>query len=196
VGEWCRKYIRDDRLNISFIPEDEPHFLAAAAKKVKYEIAIIFRSASLPRESSMLTEIAAVSHATGHIVQPLLVSAKGIIEDAGLVGALYGLQPLFTGYYCGENTFFGNTDWVRNIEATNGLVMAVPRSELEHCDKLVVSGSKKQGVVLWAHAVFEFDYILQPKQHIPGFNPLLTQAKSDIHMVSTGWPRNEERANE
>lgn len=197
VGEWCKKYILDDKLNISFVPDDEESdFLVTAAKKVKYDVAIIFRSAALPREPSMLAEIAAVSHATGHIVQPLLVSTKGIIEDAGLVGASYGLQPLFTGYYCGENTFFGNTDWVRNIEATNGLVMAVPKSQLECCDKPVVSGLKGQGVVLWAHAIFEFCYVLQPNQHIPGFNPSLTQAKSDIHMMSAGWPKNEERANE
>lgn len=196
VGEWYKKYVTEKEGNyISFIADEAKNISSKIAENMKSDTAVIFRSAATPWQKDMLREIAAVSHATQHIVQPLFVSENGDIEDAGLVEAPFGLQPLFIGCSYGENTFIGNTDWVRDLVASNGLAVAVPKKQLDTVNTQVIKDTKKRPI-LWAHAVFELHHLLQPGRSLAGFNPLVKGVKSDLSMVTVRWPKKEERAHE
>lgn len=196
VGDWFSQYCEGERAdNVSIVSGNGEDFLTQSANKLRNNTVVMFSAAATPRKKYFLAEIAAVSHATNLSVQPVLVSEKGDIEDAGLVDAQYGLQPLFVGYKYGENTFFGSTDWVRDISASNGLVIAIPKSEFTNISKRSIV-SKKNHPILWSHAIFELHHKLMPTRKLSDFNPLLNGTKSDISMVTVEWPKKEERAHE
>ncbi len=65
-----------------------------------------------------------------HAVSPLIKRQDGRIEDAGVLVNKTQKIMIFRGYPCGENTYFGDTDWSRNVDELTGAVVAVRNEEL------------------------------------------------------------------
>jgi glycosyltransferase involved in cell wall biosynthesis len=112
--------------------ENNKQFLLDAVNTSKYKNIIIINQVAIPLDGDWLNNLCGPL-LLDHIgaVAPLIVRNQRIIEDAGLARTIAGetmmlfrSQPAFN-----NQTFFGNTNWVRDVDALTGGVTAVRRNE-------------------------------------------------------------------
>jgi glycosyltransferase involved in cell wall biosynthesis len=108
-------------------------FLSDAVRAASHEQVVIINQIALPQSKEWLKSLCGplqLSHTK--TVAPLIVRDGNVVEDCGLVTDATGsLIPLFRDQPAHNNqTFFGNTDWVRNVDAVSGGIVALRRSEL------------------------------------------------------------------
>lgn len=110
-----------------------PDFLAQAARQAKNQTVVVISSLSLPLKRNWLERFSGLMQ-LGHLgaAAPLIVRNGTVIEDCGIVSDAEGTtrhlfmnQPLLN-----NQTFFGNTDWVRNVDALSGNVVLVRKPQL------------------------------------------------------------------
>lgn len=66
-----------------------------------------------------------------HAVSPIVCRPDGKIEDCGLVKQDQEVRSLFRGFEYGKNTYFGDTDWTRNVDFLSGKIIAVRKGDLQ-----------------------------------------------------------------
>lgn len=111
-------------------------------------------------------------------VSPLIMQDDDIIDDCGLVKDSMGnYQTLFRGMDCSglTNTFIGDANWVRDIDATNGSIVAINKKQfslfLENYDlginKAIYNFSKTKDLynVIYTDVIFNsFNINISTKQ--------------------------------
>lgn len=128
-----------------------------------------------------------------HAVSPLIIRQDQSIEDAGLVVNKQEKIRLFEGYPMGVNTYFGDTDWSRNVDEVSGVVCAVRRDEIKEflgtCAKnqpiiqTLNNFSRKKGArynVVLSSSPLEHIRTGQPVGLSRFMNPSLKQEGSDL----------------
>lgn len=192
AGAWLKPFLPKLGLkNIKIVTPSPKNYLMQAAKKASNDIVIVFNNGAMPRQKEYLFELAAVAkYAGAELVQPIIVGQDDTIVDSGLTKSSYGLQPLFKGKKLGENTYFGNTDWTRDIEAISFSVFATKKETLQEMDN-----SAKTALV-WTHTPFEWQSVLSQNKNLGYFNPQLGQSMFELLMQSSTWDETQERVHE
>jgi glycosyltransferase involved in cell wall biosynthesis len=119
---------------ITVLPAN-PEFLKTAVSQASNNQLIIISKILLPAEKDWLKTISGLMR-LGHVgaVAPLVVRDGWAIDDCGLVNySEGGLKPIFKNHArLNHQTFFGNTDWVRNVDALSGGVILTAKDLLEN----------------------------------------------------------------
>ena len=201
IGSWYLKYAsKSKKIDATIIPDTESDYMMAALGQAIYSVVVVCNHAIVPKVSTMIGELASVANATDSLVQPLLVGPDGTIIDAGFVDSNYGIQPLFKDMKIGDNTFFGDVEWVRDIRQVSGLVYAVNKNHItqrhskKSLSRIHISTDIKS--ILWAHSVFKYVGPLDYNVPLPTFNPLLSQLMYEISMSNSGWDQQMELVDE
>lgn len=130
-----------ERITIKTIKKDSD-YLKKAVAEAKFDNLIIINEIALPIPRDWATQLCSVLRQK-HILaaSPLIVQNNDVVDDCGLVRDSFGnLLALFKDYpVLNYNTPFGNTNWVRNVDALTGAVTAVRKKQfkefLNECDK-------------------------------------------------------------
>lgn len=112
---------------------EEEAYLQHAVTKSEADITIVINAAVIPRTKRWLEGlIGLLTQATdiGAVTPIILETDNKTIVDAGYVKQNDQLKPLFKGQQLGSHTYLGNTDWVRNIDATSGRYLVTRKSTL------------------------------------------------------------------
>ncbi|HUC95706.1 MAG TPA: glycosyltransferase [Candidatus Saccharimonadia bacterium] len=155
--------------------EASKDYLKQAINLADTNYSVIIGQVVLPQSPDWLKEISSPLNLT-HIgaVSPLIVRDGATIEDAGLVRtADNNLIMLFKDQTAFNNqTFFGNTNWTRNVDALTGSVVAVRTKELV---KFI-----KQKDPNNINLITEFSLQLNQSEQ---YNMLFTQVILDNHSI-------------
>lgn len=130
IGEWFSAYRKElpDRIRVQFMSLKTERYLKDAAEKAKGEIILYIDTGILPTTPEGLARLAGCAYQTGAIVSPVVLDEHNLIIDAGYVESPYGLQPLFRGSKLSDSTYYGTTEWVRDVAAISMQVFGAPAS--------------------------------------------------------------------
>lgn len=112
-----------------FIDSKEEYLQTAL--KHSSEHVIIINDFVFPSSKNCFAEISGTleqSHV--HAVAPIIIRPDTYIEDSGIVVNKKEKYQLFKGYKFGINTYFGDTDWTRDVDELSGNVLAARRKDL------------------------------------------------------------------
>lgn len=209
VGEWYKDLgSKDSSFSVKFV-EEGAGYLKNAASIASHETIVYFQAGALPRNKQAMIEIVARANALNQIVVPLLVNERNAILDAGLTEAYYGLQPLFVGYHISDDSFYGSTEWTRNITASSLRVAAMPKAlfqkiaekskteRLYPTDVLAALSNQKTAMCqLHAAAVFELQgyFTNTPLVNTNMTNPNLNKTRATVTMETANWGKLQERS--
>lgn len=189
VGDWFKEF-KDSKdidnltkTKITMLPTSADYWQAAAVK-AQHPVAICFKTAGLPTADKALEELAAVAADRRHLaVTPILVGSNKHIIDAGIINVAGFPKQLFEGRLLPEDSYYGSTEWVRNLDdiATNIVAIRTDnlkkilanglgnyenaptiKTYIEHkngelaLQEQALQGQSLQRYVLWAHTPFEF----------------------------------------
>jgi glycosyltransferase involved in cell wall biosynthesis len=134
IPDGVQPRFKDDKINLKTIKySGRGDYLEKALKSADYPESVIVNQIALPLSTSWLQRLCGPL-CLGHVgaVSPLIVREGSIIDDCGIVINDKGQQlALFKDQAAFLNqTFFGNTDWVRNTDALSGQITAVHTNEL------------------------------------------------------------------
>ena len=112
-------------------------YMALALAAVKTKELIVVGGVALPERKDWAVDLLGfLEQPQVAAVSPIIISSDSTVEDCGLVKSHYGYIPLFEGSAAFNNqTYFGNTSWVRNVDALSGKVVAVRKKQLEEFNK-------------------------------------------------------------
>ena len=173
VGDWYRELSRiggKEKTNIKFISSEENYWVKAIQASSK-EVCICFKIAADPLTQGGLEKLAAVAGNTENtIFSPPIINKQMTIFNSGIVRSGGNTYRLFEGYIFGRSSFFGNTDWVRNVDDLDTAVIAVKTSTIKavledlgttdyeniHSLESLVTMKDKLQCIVWAHTPFEY----------------------------------------
>ncbi len=147
-------------------------------------------SVDWPKSLASLLELDHIHAATSIIYRP-----DKTIQDAGIVYTGKLTQSLFEGEKRNVNTYFGDTDWTRNVDELSGKIVAVRRSELVRALTAMHGGDiieltqgytrnkgDKYNTVLATSPLLQLrGYTQQPQARF--FNPNLSYAHSGFELA-------------
>jgi glycosyltransferase involved in cell wall biosynthesis len=208
VGDWL-KVLKPDLSNheITYLAHD--NYWSNAAKEIKGETVLCLRDALVPQTKDAISKVIGRAYQQDVIVAPVIISSGGTIIDAGLVKTISGHnQPLFKGNKLGDSTYFGTTEWVRNVDALNLNVFAASRhnasklfeglhNQSDTSLKNFLKSNPDTRLVLDAQAPMIFKAHLMPSPLINNtyFNPELTQAFApSINVDMSDWGQTKDRS--
>jgi glycosyltransferase involved in cell wall biosynthesis len=188
IGDWYKPFSKqvEGIIDVSFVIQDEKFWKHVSDCAEGLPVVCLRSAVTSTKGANSLRELASVAAQSQAPVVPILTGQDGTVLDAGLVKVGGRLQYLFEGYRLPQNTYFGDTDWVRNIDGATGEVFAV-KSEL------LAKIAKHETIeivqpVLWAHQPFRLEGELQAMPQInSSFNQLLTKAGYKITMKTNVW---------
>lgn len=196
IGEWVKKY--NLQIQGLTIIKDHNKYFSEALQCVNTDTVVVFNiMASLNNDLSALAELSSTARTLNKIVQPVIINGEGFIIDSGLVESSYGLQPLFKGLRVGCNTYFGDTDWVRNISSVGGFIYAGPKDLIKkNIDQNGYPDYGKSDSVVWPHSKVEFMSIIRQETNFKNFNPQISQSMFAINMLSEAWKQDMDRSDD
>ncbi len=121
-------------VKITYLDSKSDQFLSNAAASTNAKTCIVFNAAALPQKAKFMKDLAAVTMQVKEIglVSPHILTTDGeTIFDCGYVKVDNSLVPIFQGEAWGDHTYFGNTDWVRNLDAVSGRCFGMRTQLLE-----------------------------------------------------------------
>jgi len=155
--------------------ENTASYLRDALSKAGGEVVVSFSQPYLPRSKQWPQTLTSVLR-QGHIkaVAPVVIQEDGTVQDCGLVyNADHTLARLFKGQSATNNqTFFGNTSWVRNVDGLGGVV-ATRKKELLAFVDTIDENQRLDKVTL---------FTLNPEQN-PAFNTIYTPEVFDANSI-------------
>jgi glycosyltransferase involved in cell wall biosynthesis len=178
-------------VKVNFI-DGQDIYLQNALKQASEHV-IIVNDFVFPTSKDCFTEISGVLE-QGHIhaAAPIIIRPDNYVEDSGIVINKKEKYRLFKGYRFGVNTYFGDTDWTRDVDELSGNVIAIRKKDLQEFikDKKIT----KPGITLHNYsktAGGRFNVVLstapvvharteQPNGGSQFMNPALTVEGSDI----------------
>lgn len=136
IGEWAKNYpevIESYKNKLIYVKNDKTYWLEAAKAVDKKLPVLVMRVAALPKGSKELADLIGYAQSQNTtIAAPILLSEDNVIIDCGFVESSYGLQPLFTEAKLGDNTYYGSTEWVRDVAALSLNVFAAKPEVFKH----------------------------------------------------------------
>ncbi|HUD10553.1 MAG TPA: glycosyltransferase [Candidatus Saccharimonadales bacterium] len=162
--------------NIEALPATK-HYIRDAIALARAKNAVLLSQIVLPQSDDWLKQLCgplSLSHVG--VVAPLVVRDGCIIEDAGLVTMATGeLSMLFKDQVAfGNQTFFGNTNWTRNVDALTGSVMALRTNDMAKFMKLEKTYTR--------NILTEFSLHIRNQGK---YNTLFTEVIMDNHSIRT-----------
>lgn len=128
-----------ENLTVSVI-ERAPDYIRRALGAAESDVTVCINSIAFPTSRDWLREL--TSNLRRHhvcAVSPVTLLDDTIIDNCGLIQHQGNYLPLYRNQRAKENqTIFGNTDWVRDVDRLKGDIIAVRTDEL----KRFVDGSK------------------------------------------------------
>jgi len=123
--------LQTDDVPITHIPTTSRQYLKDALERAgKY--AVVINQVMFPKKKNWLEELSGIIRLK-HVaaVAPVVVNKDNVIEDMGLIEAQGELRPLFKNAVVGNNlSFFGTTEWERNISELRGSVTLLRTAQL------------------------------------------------------------------
>lgn len=199
IGDWLKKYKPNITFDtISYIEGSNKEYWHQAAKAVKESTVLCFTAAALPDDKQAILKLIAIVGGGQRIASPMVVSQDKSILDAGLVESDHGKQRLFTGCKLGDSTYYGSTEWVRNVA---GLTLDFFACNKDNFTKLASSASSRlltdkeldklgkiQKVVNpHAYFVYKGELLEDTFRNSRYFNPQLMQAHTDLYIKVPRW---------
>lgn len=213
IGKWYEKFSKKaySRPTTKFIESTDSGYWHEVAEKITKPVAVCFKLAALPIvEGKGLSQLAAVAADKRHTaVAPIIVGEDRTILDAGIIGSLYSPKHIFESYKLGKNTYFGSTEWVRNVsDLTTNIVAADSRyfqmlfysgrsysrtSSLRHLAKSIFP-DEEPNFVVWTHTPFEYKGLLRAAGEDLYHNIQLFRFTPVVTMHVDNWGEGYERA--
>lgn len=199
IGDWAKPLVGElSNVHFVFINGSKKNYLQKVAEAIKTDYFIYFQEAWTPLEKDALAELLAVcKHSGVFAVQPVAVGIDNTIIDSGYVDAWHGLQLLFKGLKLPENTFFGDTDWVRDIRASSCKVAAFKTEDfkgiVQNKDRIRPADLPPNKSVVWPFVTCIYESYLRNDIGLATFNPQLTQSMFEIYMNSSTWDVEKDR---
>lgn len=121
--------LRMNNIKATYIDDHKSYLLNALEASGDY--ALIINDFVFPDSKNWLNEITGLLEQDHvHAVAPIIVRLDNYVDDAGIVTNETDKYHIFKGYKFGINTYFGDTDWTRNVDELSGNVMAVRKKEI------------------------------------------------------------------
>ena len=173
IGDWFKNnssQLNKENVKVKIVPPSNSYW-RKAAKMVSKKAVICFRIAALPATDKALEKLAAAAAASPNTaVGAVIVNKTGTIYNSGIINAAGTAVKLFEGYQFGRNTFFGDTDWVRNVDDLTTNVVAfnsalfkkiMDESFTNFGRSASIRGMggplvNKLNYVVWAHSAFKY----------------------------------------
>lgn len=213
VGDWYKKLNpNSDRWSVKLITAEENYWQSAAGL-VSQPAVVCFQSGATPQNPPDLEKIAAAALRLDSVIGPVVIDARGVIADAGLVESSYGLQKLFNNYKLGEDSYCGTTSWNRNVSALSMQIFAAPKQQFEalasHVQgtkfnpqalKTYESSKNTPTYIIYAQAPFVYKgtFVDPPLLENSYFNPQLAESLNKVEILHSDWGKlknNSERDN-
>lgn len=211
IGSWYEKYAKQfhPKFSVRYI-EDSPEYWQMVAEKTSKPVLICFKMAGLPVNDGALSELAAAAADSNHTaVSPVVIGADKTILDYGIVDTDGFPRQLFFGNKMGENTYFGNTDWVRNVSDLSTNIIAIKSKDFRaliaqkprysRASTLCSLGGNDftmDNLVVWAHTPFKYKGMLTQSRGDSYHNVQLFRFTPKITMHVDNWEKGYERAAE
>jgi len=120
-------------VSVSTIPSGD-NYLIHGLKTAIFDQTILIDTLALPSEGewiNVFTPVLRLDHI--YAASPLILFDGNIIEDCGLIKRQNTYRPLFKNQPArGNQTFFGNTSWVRDVDRLSGGVTLVRTQEFRY----------------------------------------------------------------
>ncbi|MCE7936367.1 glycosyltransferase [Candidatus Saccharibacteria bacterium CPR2] len=215
IGNWYELHPDNikNRAKVIYIEHNNSsEFWQLAAKKVTKPVAVCFKMAALPTmDTNGLSHLAAVAAGSKNtVVAPIIFSDDRTILDAGMVGSKYSPKHIFESYKFGKNTYFGSTEWVRNVSDLSTNIIATRHenfsSLLESSHNYARTNSlraftssnnlekNKINFVVWSHTPFKYKGVLKPCGEDHFHNVQLFKYTPTVTMHVDNWGEGYERA--
>ena len=204
IGEWYKKFAKEyPNLPIKYVTDGVKNYWQSAVELAAYPVCVCFKIAAVPTIRYGLSRLAAVARDSKHTaVSPVVISENETILDAGVVGSDSLPKKLFEGYRLGRYTYFGNTDWVRNVNDLTTNIIAIDTSRLKHFMNnevrsyqqaatlhglLPATAADGSRLVVWAHTPFEYKGLLRPDIGNSYHNSQLFKLTPVVTMHMDNW---------
>lgn len=175
VGAWFKEYMKTGPASVPLrLVADDDDYWKNAVKLVSQPVTIGYKIAAKPRQVSDIGDLAAAAAAAnGTPVMPMVVNRDQVIVGSGISHANHLPRRIFEGYFYGQDSYFGSTEWVRNMDDIGTLIVAMPTADFQEMlnsgrlyDRartfLLTSQYGQIQPIVWAHAVFEARGTLDP----------------------------------
>ncbi len=212
VGEWYKKFAsHTPGVKVYYISDESRNHWKDAAELITKPVAICFKIAAMPSGKHDLSKLAGAAADPAHTAVSPIILSNDTILDAGIVQSYHLPKKLFEGYKIGKYTYFGNTDWVRNVDdlTTNIVAMSTPKlrelinfevQAYSRGDTLmsVLPGSSLIGssFVVWAHSTFDYRGLLKPATSSIYHNSQLFKFTPAVSMHVDNWGEGNVREQE
>jgi glycosyltransferase involved in cell wall biosynthesis len=178
-------------------------FIEAALEQTQATACVLINSGVTPTTNGWLKNLSSTADQIedAGAITPLLTDTSGeTIFDAGYAEHAGRLRPIFRGYLKGTHTYFGNTDWVRNLDALSGRCVAIKtgllkeylkdngtnRPRLDADDLSEYLRARKLQPVLWPFVRFIYRGDMFPNlRSTKYFSPALTFLKEEFNLPKT-----------
>lgn len=173
-------------------------FLRQAVKKAKSSV-VCMNQILLPLDPEWIHDMSGLLGPKRiAAAAPLIVNNEREIEDCGLVGD--PLAPLFSCCKMSDATYFGNTEWTRDVDALSGACIFVRKHDLQvfldsykGMDGDIFTAFTRQQFhqqrynVIWPHVLMNNASfrLANPRHRSNFYNPSLFTKKGTIHLYST-----------
>ncbi len=182
----------------SIVTVPDEGFLPKAVSQSTGEVLVFINAGVYPDQKLWLDKLVGLVVQSPEIgaASPLLVNwSNGLITDCGYVIQDNQRIPLFKGYPVGAHTYFGNSDWVRDVSSLSGRVIVIRREVLEkifskneqnmtnteYNSKLLEGlSNSNMDTIIWPYVTMNFvgDIAITQQQDQTYFNP---------NLINTGY---------
>ncbi|HSW85270.1 MAG TPA: glycosyltransferase [Candidatus Saccharimonadales bacterium] len=202
IGDWYQPFMSESlKDTVKLITSDSGNYWQTAAQLIKGDAVICFQSCSLPSSNQYFGDMSAAAMQLDSIVAPVIIDNFKAILYSSLIESSYGLQPLFYGFKFGADSYYGSTEWNRNVSAISGQTFALSRQRFIQLAKyitdsvitteMLVKFHEVQSCLFVSYAHTPFTYkgplIDAPLSNINYFNPQLTKAQNGMSMTESDW---------
>ena len=203
IGDWLEAYKHKLAFaSIQYVKSAKNNYWDEASKLVNERVVLSFSLAALPDDSLAISRLAALASSSDKkVIAPFITSQAKTILDAGLVESDYGKQRLFTGCELGDNTYYGSTEWIRNVAGLTLNIFATCKENfvalthnktgqsLSDTDLEKLEKTDTSRLIVNPHALFIFNGALRADtfSNDQYFNPQLNQAQSRINVKIPYW---------
>jgi glycosyltransferase involved in cell wall biosynthesis len=205
IGEWLKNYKPDLGFETThYVKEIDKNYWLEAAKAVSRPVVLCFTAAALPDNNQAVSKLAAMASVGQKIVSPFVIADDRNILDAGLVESGYGKQQLFTGCKLGDDSYYGSTEWTRNVAGLTLGFFAVSKENFADLASKATSrlltdadldklGEIQKVVTPHAYFIYKGELLAGAIKNNQYFNPQLTQAHTDLYIKVPRWGKLKEQ---
>lgn len=206
VGSWFEQFHRLGEIEQKIRYVDvSANYWEKAIKSATNDTVVCFKIAALPYWPDAINELAAIAaQRQNALVSPVITSNENFIVDAGFVDLLETPIRLFQGYEIGQSTYFGSTEWVRNVSHLTTNVIAAQRyillpilMRINSYQSLTRLSEKVQSgidFIVWTPSPFRYLGEMFGTSQDSSYNPTFSRISQHITVQTDNWRRSYERS--